>query len=157
MIFSGSANALELHKPAPEFSAVSTSGKTVSLKDFKGSWVILYFYPKAFTPGCTAESCALRDAFSEIQKLNAVILGVSLDDIEKQTKFKNEYKMQFDLLSDADKSVSKAYNTLGLLGLYSERKTFIIDPDGVLRYVFESVTSKIHDQEVLAKLKELQK
>lgn len=157
MFFSSSAKALELNQPAPAFSAPSTSGQTVSLKDFAGQWVVLYFYPKAFTPGCTAESCALRDSFSEIQKLNAVILGVSLDSLETQKKFKAEHKMQFDLLSDENKSMAKAYNTLGLLGLYTERKTFIIDPKGVLRFVFETVTSKSHDQEVLSKLKELQR
>ena len=157
MFFSSSAKALELNQPAPAFKAASTSGQTVSLTDFAGKWVVLYFYPKAFTPGCTAESCALRDAFAEIQKLNAVILGVSLDTLETQNKFKAEHKMQFDLLSDESKTISKDYNTLGLLGLYSERKTFIIDPKGILRFVFESVTSKTHDQEVLSKLKELQK
>lgn len=157
MFFTKATQAVEINKPAPNFEAQSTSGQTVKLENFKGQWLVLYFYPKAFTPGCTAESCALRDAFSEIKKQNAVILGVSLDNIEKQTQFKTEYKMPFDLLSDQNKTISKAYDTLGLMGLYAERKTFIIDPTGVLRYVFESVQSKTHDQEVLNKLKELQK
>lgn len=150
------AHALEVGQPAPDFKAESTSGKTVSLKDFQGKWLVVYFYPKAFTPGCTKESCQLRDSFSDINKLGAVILGVSLDDIDTQKRFKEKYKLPFDLLSDNDKKMAKAYNTLGLLGLYTSRKTFVINPEGKLAYIFESVKPATHDRDVYEKLKELQ-
>lgn len=144
-----------INKPAPDFKAPATNGKTVSLSDYKGQWLVLYFYPKAFTPGCTAESCSLRDGFSEIQKLNATVLGVSLDDLETQKKFKAKYNLPFDLLDDKNKKIAKAYDVLGMLGLYAQRKTFIINPKGTLVYIFDKVSSKTHDQEVYKKLKEL--
>lgn len=144
-----------LNKPAPDFKAPATNGKTVSLADYKGQWLVLYFYPKAFTPGCTAESCSLRDGFSEIKKLNATVLGVSLDDLETQKKFKAKYNLPFELLDDKNKSVAKAYDVLGLMGLYTKRKTFIINPEGNLLFIFDKVKSKTHDQEVYKKLKML--
>lgn len=148
---------LALGQAAPEFTADATNDKKISLIDSRGKWVVLYFYPKAFTPGCTKEACSLRDGFKDIQDLGAVILGVSLDKIETQKKFKAEYRLPFELLSDTDKKIATAYNTLGFLGLYTQRKTFIIDPQGKLAYVFESVSSGTHDVDVAKKLKELNK
>lgn len=146
---------MKLNQPAPNFKAPCTNGKTVSLKDFAGKWLVLYFYPKAFTPGCTAESCRLRDAFCEIQEQNAVILGVSFDDIDTQKKFKAKHNMPFELLSDTDKTIAKDYDAYGLLGLYAKRKTFLIDPNGTLKFVFEKVHSNQHDEEVLQQLQKL--
>ncbi|MGB9596136.1 MAG: peroxiredoxin [Candidatus Poribacteria bacterium] len=157
-------------KPAPDFEALATNGKTIKLSDLKGSWVVLYFYPKSFTPGCTAEACALRDSYDKItdlgvvlpsdegkkQELNVVILGVSTDSIETQNKFKTEYKLPFDLLSDKEKVISKAYNVLGLTGITAQRKTFIIDPEGKIVYIFDKVDAGKHDQEVMKALEELQ-
>jgi thioredoxin-dependent peroxiredoxin len=157
--------------PAPDFEAQSTSGKTVKLSDFKGSWVVFYFFPKAFTPGWVAEACALRDSYSKIEEIGVVlpdeevkpkesdivILGISTDTIETQYKFKKEYNLPFDLLSDHDKKITKAYDVLGLTGLTAQRKTFIIDPDGKIAYIFDKVNSGKHDQEVMEVLEELKK
>jgi peroxiredoxin Q/BCP len=147
---------LAIGAPAPEFAAPGTNGQTNRLSELRGKWVVLYFYPKAFTPGCTAEACSLRDGYADIQQLGAVILGVSLDGVARLESFKQKYRLPFDLLSDADKSVSRAYRTLGFGGLFSERRTFIIDPRGMIAHVFESVHTGSHDKEVAAMLKQLQ-
>lgn len=144
-------------QPAPAFQAPATDGTIVRLSDLKGKWVVLYFYPKAFTPGCTAEACALRDGFTKLQEMGAVIYGVSFDDLEKLKKFKAEYKLPFDLLSDGDKTMAKAYDSVALAGLTAARKTFIIDPEGNLAYIFEKVATKTHDREVYDVLMKLQK
>lgn len=146
--------SLEIGQPAPSFDCLSTTGKNLTLNDFKGKWLVLYFYPKAFTPGCTAESCSLRDNHGEIKKLGAEILGVSLDGLETQIEFKKKYQLPFELLADAEKKVGTAYGVLGFLSLYAKRKTFIIDPDGKLAHIFDSVTSASHDEEVLKILKQ---
>ena len=141
---------------APEFAAVDSAGVTNKLTALRGKWVVLYFYPRSFTPGCTAEACSLRDGFTTIQELGAVILGVSLDGVEKQAKFKEEYHLPFAILSDADKTVSRAYDCLAIGGLFAKRRTFIINPEGRIAYIFENVKTATHDQEVLAELKALQ-
>lgn len=138
---------------APEFSAKATGNKNIKLADLKGAWIVLYFYPKADTPGCTKESCALRDGYEAIKAAGAIILGVSLDSVESQEKFKTKYNFQFDLLSDSDKKISKAYDALAVGGLVSQRKTFIISPDGKIAHVFEKVDVGRHNEEVLAVLK----
>ena len=117
-------------EPAPNFRGLSTGGKTITLEEYKGRWVILYFYPKAFTRGCTIESCGLRDNYSELSKLNAVVIGVSFDGIEKQEEFKKAHELPFDLISDKDKSIAESYNSVGIAKLYAKRKTFLIDPEG---------------------------
>ena len=155
MLLSTQTQSQTAGQTAPDFSANSTNGKMISLRDLKGQWVVLYFYPKAFTPGCTKESCALRDSFKEIEKTGAVILGVSLDDIATQIKFKEKYHLPFELLSDVNKKISQSYNTLGLFGLYAKRITFIISPEGKIAHVFDKVQSASHDQQVLKKLLEL--
>ena len=136
-------------EPAPNFSGLSTGGKTITLEDFKGSWVILYFYPKAFTRGCTIESCGLRDSYAELSKLNAKVIGVSFDDIEKQEEFKKANELPFDLISDKDKSIAKSYDTVGILKLYAKRKTFLIDPEGKLAYIFDKVDTATHPQDII--------
>jgi len=140
---------------APLITAQATNDKVFKLADLTGKWVALYFYPKAFTPGCTAESCALRNSYAHIESLGATILGISLDKIETQKKFKTKYELPFELLDDHDKSISKAYGALGLLGLYAERKTFVINPEGKLAYIFDKVNSKNHDEEVIEVLEKL--
>jgi thioredoxin-dependent peroxiredoxin len=146
---------LQIGDPVPDVSAPSTDGKTVKLSDLKGAWVVVYFFPKSFTPGCTAESCALRNGYEEIQKLGAVIFGVSMDDPNLQKKFKAEYHLPFELLSDSMKEVSKAFDSVGASGLVAARKTFIISPEGKIAYIFDKVNTGTHDQEVLAELKSL--
>ena len=155
-LFASRAWALQVGDPAPDISAPSTSGKDVKLSDLKGSWVVLYFYPKAFTPGCTAESCSLRDGYSEIQKLGAKILGVSLDNLPTQIDFKAKYHMPFELISDSKKEWAKAFDSLGIAGMMAQRKTFIINPEGKIAFIFDKVNTGGHDKEVAEVLKKLQ-
>ncbi len=150
-----SALVLKVGESAPDFSAPTTSGQT-KLSDFSGKWLVIYFYPKAFTSGCTEQSCSLRDGYKSIQKTGAVILGVSLDNLEKQKEFKSKYQLPFELISDTTKEISKKYGSLGFMGLYSERKTFIINPNGKIAYIFESVDTAKHDVEILKQLQKLQ-
>ena len=135
---------------APDFSAASTGGGTVKLSDFKGKWVVLYFYPKAFTPGCTKETCSLRDGHAELAGLDAVVLGVSLDGLEKQKEFKAKYEAPFELIADSDKKVSEAYGVLAPMRLFAERRTFIISPEGKIAHIFEKVDVANHAAEVKA-------
>ncbi|MBI3541641.1 MAG: peroxiredoxin [Deltaproteobacteria bacterium] len=150
------AGSIHVGAVAPDFKAKATNDQLISLKDFRGKWIALYFYPKAFTPGCTKETCSLRDGYRELQKIGVVVLGISLDSLETQKRFKSEHRVPFELLSDEDKSISKAYDTLGLLGLYSQRKTFIIDPTGKIATILNQIDTNHHDQQLLKVMKELQ-
>jgi peroxiredoxin Q/BCP len=150
------AKGIDVGEAAPDFAAQDEAGKNVKLSDYKGQWVVLYFYPKSFTPGCTKEACSLRDGYGDIQKLGAVVLGVSFDDVETQSKFRSKNSLPFQLLADTKKSVAKSYNAVGLGGVMAQRKTFIIDPDGKVAHVFPTVNIDKHVQEikdVLTKLK----
>ncbi|MBM3211602.1 peroxiredoxin [Candidatus Poribacteria bacterium] len=167
-----STGVLQIGDAAPGFQALATNNKTINLSDLKGRWVVLYFYPKSFTPGCTAEACALRDSYIDIQKIGVVlkdeeekinleetgtvILGVSVDDIETQKKFKSRYNLPFELLDDSNKKVSAAYDVLGITGLTAQRKTFIINPEGKIAYIFDKVKASEHDAEVKKVLAGLQ-
>ncbi len=151
-----SAHALQAGDAAPDFKAMSTAGAEVSLADFKGSWLVLYFYPKSFTPGCTAQGCSLRDGFTPIKEAGATILGASVDKLETQQKFKAEHRLPFELLADADAVVAKAYGVSTLMGKMARRVTFIISPEGRIARVMEDIKTGSHDQQVLSALKELQ-
>ena len=148
--------AVQPGEPAPDFKAASTAGRELSLSDFNGKWLVLYFYPKSFTPGCTSQTCSLRDGYQDIQALSATILGVSLDKLETQEKFKAEHKLPFDLLSDADGVVAKAYDVLSFGGFMAKRVTFIIDPEGKVAKVIDSVNTGDHDAQVAEALRQLQ-
>lgn len=150
------APALQPGDAAPDFRAASTAGSELSLADFAGSWLVLYFYPKSFTPGCTAEACSLRDGYAAIQETGARILGVSVDKLETQLKFKAEHRLPFDLLADSDAVVARAYGASMLMGKMARRVTFILSPDGRIARVIEDVKSAQHDAQVLAALRELQ-
>jgi len=146
---------------APEFSAVSDTGEIVSLKDFIGGKVVLYFYPKDDTPGCTMEACSFRDGFSEIEKAGATILGVSLDNKESHQKFKKKYNLPFTLLVDNNGEISKKYGVYkeyvpGILKL-ADRVTFLIDEKGIIRKIFNKVDVSRHADEIKAELKVLEK
>ncbi len=150
---------LEFGKKAPQFTLKDQSGKSVSLKDFLGKQVILYFYPKDDTPGCTKEACNFRDDFSQIKKENAVILGVSADSEGKHKKFAEKYKLPFTLLSDENKKVLEKYGVWQEKSMYGRkymgivRSTFIIDEKGKLKKIFPKVKVTNHNKEVLEALK----
>lgn len=150
------AGAASVGDPAPDVAVQSTDGKTVKISDFRGQWVVLYFYPKAFTPGCTTESCSLRDGHQGIRDLNAVVLGASLDTVETQKTFKQKNNLPFELLADTDKALAKAYDALALGGIMAARKTFVIDPDGKIAHIFTKVDTATHEAEVRKVLADLQ-
>lgn len=154
--FALNAVALTVGDRAPDFTASATDGP-VSLAALKGKWVVLYFYPKAFTPGCTKESCAVRDGYAAIRKMNAVVYGISLDRLVTQRKFKEEYKLPFELISDESKQMATAYGVLGMGGLYARRVTFLLNPEGKIAAILENVDVARHDQEITAALTALKK
>ncbi len=144
---------------APDFKLMAQDGKFKALSDYKGKWVILYFYPKDGTPGCTTEAKNFRDAYSKYQSLNAEIVGVSLDDNNSHKDFSKQYQLPFDILSDTDKAAAKAYKVLGGFGPveYTKRQTFIIDPSGSIVHHFKKVNATKHEKNVMNTLKQLQK
>ncbi|GBD25970.1 Putative peroxiredoxin bcp [bacterium HR30] len=138
---------------APEFTATSTAGP-LSLSDLRGSWVVLYFYPKSFTPGCTAEAGSLRDGFESLRELKATVVGVSTDDLATQREFKEKLSLPFELIADPDERVVKLYGVEGWLGM-ARRRTFVIDPQGTLRAVIEDVDTRKHAEQVRELLQRL--
>jgi peroxiredoxin Q/BCP len=135
---------------APAFTAKDTNGKTVSLADLAGKTVVLYFYPKDDTPGCTKQACSFRDAMSEYQNKGVVVLGVSADDEASHQQFTQKYNLNFPLLVDAEKTLIKAYDVDG--GGYAKRVTYIIDGNGKIIHVDSSVNTSSHASDVLAAL-----
>ena len=144
--------------PAPDFTLVSDSGDRVTLSQFRGSPVVLYFYPKDDTPGCTAQACGIRDVWSELQKRGAVVLGVSPDPPHKHVKFKAKHGLPFTLLSDEAHEVAEQYGTWVEKSMYGkrymgmERSTFLIDADGNVRKIMRKVKPADHAEDVLAAL-----
>ena len=145
---------------APEFSLPDQNGKSVKLADFRSKWVVLYFYPKDNTPGCTTQACEFRDNIFAFREAGAVILGISVDDVASHKKFAEEHSLPFTILADAAKSTAKAYGVLykaaGIMEL-ARRETFIIDPKGRIVKHYSSVDPKGHSQLVLADIKTLQR
>jgi peroxiredoxin Q/BCP len=150
----------EVPYPAPSFTLPeSVSGELRSLDDYKGKWLVLYFYPKDDTPGCTTEACSMRDARDSLTDLGAEVIGVSKDEPALHEKFKIKYNLNFILLSDLDGSVMKSYGAWGKKMFGKEgvlRKTFIIDPTGTVRKVYGRVTPLGHGEQVIEDLKHLQ-
>lgn len=150
---------LAIGEEAPELSLPDQAGNTVSLKDFKGKQVVLYFYPKDDTPGCTQESCDFRDSMTPIKKAGAVVVGVSFDGQASHQKFIKKFSLPFTLLSDEQKTVAKAYGVYKEKSMYGkkywgiERSTFVIDQEGLLKAIFRKVKVTGHVDEVLAALK----
>lgn len=142
-------------KRAPAFSLKETSGQKVSLKDFKGKTVVLFFYPKDMTPGCTQEACDFRDSMTRLKRKKAVVLGVSRDPLARHEKFTEKYDLNFPLLSDEDGKVCEKYGVWQEKSLYGKkfmgivRSTFIIDPEGKIKKIFSKVKVKGHVEEVL--------
>lgn len=143
--------------PAPDFTLQDDQGRTVRLSDFRGRRVVLFFYPKADTPGCTKEACAFRDDYRAFEDLDVVLLGVSPDTVEDQARFKAKYALPFPLLADADHAVCEAYGVWGERpwGMGVLRTTFLIDEAGRVAHVFENVNPDGHSQEVLEHLRTL--
>ncbi len=143
--------------PAPEFELADQSGQLHSLEDYRNQWVILYFYPKDGTPGCTTEACEFRDSIFAFRDINAQILGVSLDDVESHQEFAEDHSLPFPLLADTDGEASNAYGVkTRMFGMtVAKRQTFIIDPDGNVAKHYAKVKPDEHSAEVLADLKEL--
>jgi len=148
-------------KAAPDFTLPSSEGGEVSLKGLRGKAVVLYFYPKDDTPGCTKEACAFRDTQAKVKRTGAVVYGVSPDSVASHEKFQAKYRLNFPLLSDPDKSVAKKYGAFGEKVMYGKkvtgmiRSTFIIDGDGVIRKVFPRVMVDVHSEQVLEALASL--
>ncbi len=145
---------------APDFEVTTDEGKPLKLSDLRGKNVILYFYPRADTPGCTKEACSFRDSFPRFSTQDAVVLGVSTDDVNAQSKFKHKYQLPFILLADTGKDIHEKYGTWVEKSMYGKkymgtaRTTFIIGPDGKIRKVFENVKPEGHAEKVLAALTE---
>jgi len=148
----------KMGEKAPDFKAPNQEGKTIALKDFKGKSVVIYFYPKDDTPGCTIEACEFRDGMKQIKKAGAVVLGVSPDSVKSHTKFNDKFKLAFDLISDEDKVICKAYGVWAKKKLYGReymgvlRSTFVINSQGKIARIFANVKPKGHAAEVLEAL-----
>ncbi len=140
---------------APDFKATNTEGETIRLKDLRGQKVVLYFYPKDDTPGCTKEACSFRDAFSDFKKRGIEVIGVSTDSATSHQKFTAKYKLPFTLLADTDHAIADAYGVYGekkFMGrtyLGVKRMTFLIDEKGKIKKIFEKVKPDVHAREVL--------
>ena len=149
----------KIGEKAQNFRLPSTDGKKVSLKDFKGSEVILYFYPRDNTPGCTAEACSFRDNMSALKGAGAIVLGVSTDSLESHDKFREKHDLNFTLLSDESSDVAKMYGVWGEKNMYGKRiwgvkrTTFWIGADGKIKKIWKKVQTKTHGEDVMAELK----
>jgi peroxiredoxin Q/BCP len=153
--------SMDVNDKAPEFTLPDQNGKDISLKEFRGKNVVLYFYPRADTPGCTIEACEFRDSYKKIQKTGAVLLGISPDTPKSQKKFEEKFSLPFTLLGDAEKKVANLYGVYKEKNMYGKkvmgvaRTTFIIGTDGKIKHVFPKVKPEGHADEVLAELKKL--
>ena len=148
--------AIKVGDTAPDFTLPSQNGSSVSLKDFRGKAVVLYFYPKDDTPGCTAESCGFRDQYEVFKTSGAEIIGVSGDSSESHQKFATKYQLPFTLLSDKGDQVRKLYGATTAFGLVPGRVTYIIDSSGVVRHIFNSMFNfKAHVEEAIKTLQQL--
>ncbi len=145
---------LKIGIQAPDFSAPDQAGKMQHLSDYVGKWVLLYFYPKDFTSGCTTEACSIRDNYEGFKKIDAVVLGVSTDSVESHTDFSDEYSLPFTIISDPEKKIVDAY---GANGIMTRRVSYLIDPEGKIAKAYDKVKPEAHSAEVLKDLAELKK
>lgn len=153
--------ALKLNSKAPDFNAFLDNSKEISLSDFFGKWIILYFYPKDNTSGCTKEACSFQENLGVISSNDAVVLGVSPDSVKSHINFKQKYSLEFGLIADSDREICKLYDVLGEKSMYGKkyvgviRTTYIINPSGKIVWVNPKVSVEGHTQEVLEALKSL--
>jgi len=139
---------LKIGDKAPDFTAQDQKGETHQLADYRGQWVLLYFYPKDNTPGCTAEACTLRDNYDDFKKIDAVVLGVSTDSVASHAGFADKYHLPFTILADTDKAIVKAYEADG----FARRISYLIDPKGNIAKAYDHVKPANHAAEVLQDL-----
>ena len=143
---------------APDFTAKNQAGDTIKLSDFRGKNVVLYFYPKDDTPGCTAEACNLRDHYGELTGLGFEVIGVSPDDEKSHTRFMSKYQLPFNLVADTNKEILKAYGAWGLKSMYGKeyegvlRTTYLINKEGKIEKVLPKVDTKNHSEQILKEL-----
>lgn len=151
----------EAGQPAPPFAGTTADGSTLSLDDFKGQWLLLYFYPRDNTPGCTKQACNLRDNFERLRAAGIAVVGVSDDDAASHARFSQKYGLPFPLIADTERAILDAYGTYGEKSLYGVkhkgtlRTSFLVDPDGVIRHVFERPKTGEHAEEVLSRFAEV--
>ncbi len=152
---------LNTNQPAPLFTLPNQDNKLISLQEYVGSWVVVYFYPKDDTPGCTTEACNFRDGFAELTKQNVVVLGISKDSVVSHKKFHDKFKLNFDILADPDKTVIEAYGAWQEKSMYGkafmgiQRMTYLIDPKGIIAEVWPKVTPKDHATHILGTIEKL--
>jgi peroxiredoxin Q/BCP len=159
LAFAGAPASPAVGEIAPAFTLPDQNGKRVSLSDYRGKWVVLYFYPKDGTPGCTTEACEFRDNVFAFRNAGATILGISVDDVASHGKFATENHLPFTLLADSEKNVARQYGVLHrMLGLMelARRETFIVDPEGRVAKHYREVDPGSHSKQVIADLKSLQ-
>ena len=155
------SHSLKVGDAAPDFALLDQNGKSVSLKDFKGSNVVVYFYPKAMTPGCTVQACSIRDSKAELKAANIVVLGISTDPVKSLKKFEEKDKLNFTLLSDPEHKVAEAYGSWGLKKFMGRefmgtlRQSFLINGEGKIVHVMDKVDTKTHHDDVLNFFKNL--
>ncbi len=153
-----SAQAATVGEPAPAFELADQYGETHSLEDFSGQWLVVFFYPKADTPGCTTEACNFRDNIYAIRGAGAEVVGISVDSVEDQKEFSDKYKLPFTILSDTGGETCDDYGVLRSFGSaeVANRESFLVDPDGVVVKHYERVNPETHTQDVIADLERLQ-
>ncbi len=153
-----SGNALKIGDKAPDFNLPNAKAEMINLASFKGHWLVLYFYPKDDTPGCTKEACSFRDDLHALEKLGAKVVGVSVDDSGSHTEFAKKYHLPFPLLSDKNGAVAAEYGALTNLGIIkmAKRYTFLINQDGVLKKSYLSVDTSRHSQQIIDDLTAIQ-
>ena len=162
-LLTGCANADEKNllagNPAPAFKLKDQHNRVHQLEQYRGKWLVLYFYPKDDTPGCTKEACNFRDDIAKLKQLNAEVLGISTDDQQSHQKFSEKHNLQFPLLADTEATTTKAYGSLfSLLGLrFAKRHSFIIDPDGKIAKIYRDVDAETHSQTIIKDLTSLTK
>ena len=151
---------LKIGDKAPDFEGVDQNNNSISLSDFIGKKVILYFYPKANTPGCTAQACNLRDNYDDLLKKGFKIIGVSADSVQKQNNFASKYQLPFPLIADTEKEVLKLYGAWGEKKMYGRtfegiiRMTYVIDEKGIIEQIFNKVKTKEHSEQILEAMKQ---
>lgn len=158
MISFNSHAKLSIDKPAPTFELFDQKNKLHKLSDYTGKWLVLYFYPKDDTPGCTREACNFRDDIYQLRATNAEVLGVSTDNVDSHAEFAKKYSLPFTLLADKDAIVAKTYNAAWKVGPFSiaRRHSFIISPEGRIAKIYRKVDPKKHSEQIITDLKILQ-